>query len=365
MLSHSVHNKKIIFLTPYPFDTAPGQRFRYEQYLNILKEQGYKIQISSFLSESAYRLLYKPGKTIQKFLGVVAGIIRRFATLPIIATADFVFVFREVCPVGPPLFEWIIAKILRKKIIYDFDDAIWMTDVLCESFFTRMIRWRRKVSCISRWSYKVSCGNDYLCNYARQFNQHVVLNPTTIETELLHNPSIYKKELSTHVTIGWTGSHSTLKYLAEIEEVLRDIEQNIPAIKILIIANQKPQLALRTAEFIPWQKQTEAVDLLKIDIGIMPLPDDEWTKGKCGFKALQYMAMGIPAVVSPIGVNSIIIDHGKNGFLAKTKENWLNYLSQLISDVELRKTMGKYGREKVIRHYSVRSNSSNFLSLFT
>jgi glycosyltransferase involved in cell wall biosynthesis len=128
------------------------------------------------------------------------------------------------------------------------------------------------------------------------------------------------------------GSHSTLKYLAEIEEVLRDIEQNIPAIKILIIANQKPQLALRTAEFIPWQKQTEAVDLLKIDIGIMPLPDDEWTKGKCGFKALQYMAMGIPAVVSPIGVNSIIIDHGKKWVSCQNKRK----LAQLLESINQR-----------------------------
>jgi len=364
MSSHSAH-KKIIFLTPYPFDTAPGQRFRYEQYLDILKKNGYEIQLSSFLNKSTYSLLYQPGKKFQKIWGIFSGFIMRFASLPEISRCNFVFIFREASPVGPPVFEWIIAKLLRKKIIYDFDDAIWLTDNLNESRFEQLLRWRKKVSKICTWSYKVSCGNDYLYNYAKQFNPQVVLNPTTIDTENLHNPQIYNSKTSTQVTIGWTGSHTTLKYLKEIESVLQRIEHKFDIVKILVIANQKPELALRTLQFLPWRKQSEAIDLLKIDIGIMPLPDDEWTKGKCGFKALQYLAMGIPAIASPVGVNNLIVDQGKNGFLPKTEEDWFNYLNQLIENPSLRATLGNSGREKVIQNYSVLSNTANFLFLFT
>lgn len=365
MSSPSAHNKKIIFLAPYPFDTAPGQRFRYEQYLKIAKQEGFKIQIKSFLNENTYRILYSPGKGIQKILGILIGFLKRVASLPEIQRADYVFIFREASPVGPPLVEWIIAKLLRKKIIYDFDDAIWMTDNQRESSFEHWLRWRSKVSKICTWSYKISCGNDYLCAYAKQFNKNVVINPTTIDTGLLHNPGLCKKATSNQVVIGWTGSHSTLKYLKKIEVVLQQIEEKFNTVKIIVIANQKPELDLRTVEFVPWQKQTEVIDLLKIDIGIMPLPDDEWTKGKCGFKALQYMAMGIPAIVSPVGVNPLIVEHAKNGFLARTDQEWFNYLSQLIENSELRKKMGEAGHENVVKHYSVLSNTSNFLSLFT
>lgn len=364
MSSRSV-SRKIIFITPYPFDTAPGQRFRYEQYLHILRKEGFEIHLQSFLSESAYASLYLKGKLLQKIFGVILGFIRRIIFLPSLIGADFVFIFREASPVGPPVFEWFISKILRKKIIYDFDDAIWMTDNNQELWIEKLVRWRSKVALICKWSYKVSCGNQYLCDYAKRYNQQVVLNPTTIDTETLHNPGLYTKAPSSSITIGWTGSHSTLKYLKEIEDTLQQIEQEFPTVQFLVIANKKPDLHLNRLLFIPWRKETEAVDLLKIDIGIMPLPEDEWTKGKCGFKALQYMAMEIPSVVSAVGVNQNIINHGINGFLSTTHAEWFNYLTELLRNEQLRTAMGRSGRKKIVENYSVASNSPVFLSLFS
>lgn len=302
---------------------------------------------------------------MQKLWHLVRGFVLRILHVFYTGRADFVFIHREAAPLGPPIFEWVIAKLFRKKIIYDFDDAIWMTDNVQESTFTRFLRHRSKVSSICKWSYRVSCGNTYLCTYAKHFSENVVLNPTTIDTEAIHNPTGYPaKPASQFVEIGWTGSHSTLKYLKSIENVLRNIEEKFKNVKVIVIANREPDLGLHSVEFIPWQKKTEAEDLHKIDIGIMPLPDDEWTKGKCGFKALQYMAMGIPAVASPVGVNPLIVDHEKTGFLATTDEEWFHYLSELITNPQLRKNLGASGREKVIQHYSVISNASNFLSLF-
>ena len=355
---------KILFLVPYPLQEAPSQRFRFEQYFQLLNRNGIEFSVQSFLTEKNWRVFYSKGNVLKKLASILSGFTKRIFVLFTVPRYDYIFIHREAAPVGPPIFEWTIAKIFGKKIVYDFDDAIWMTDNHQESSFERLLRWRSKVASICRWSYKVSCGNDYLCNYARQFNRNVILNPTTIDTETLHNRELYGKNMSSTITIGWTGSHSTLKYLKDIEGTLQQLEQQFSNVNILIIANQIPALALNRLQFIPWRKETEAIDLLMMDIGIMPLPDDEWTSGKCGFKALQYMSMEIPCVVSPVGVNSTIVEDRVSGFLAKTKTEWLDALTNLIKDKELREQLGKAGRKRVVDQYSVISNQRNFLLLF-
>jgi glycosyltransferase involved in cell wall biosynthesis len=362
MLLHK--SRKIAFITPYPYNRAPGQRFRFEQYLPALQQKEYTIHYFSFLSANAYANFYRQGYTLYKLMCIAVGFLKRIKHLFYILNTEYVFVFREAAPLGPPFIEWVIAKILQKKIIYDFDDAIWLTDNIKESFIERKIRWRTKVGSICKWSYRISCGNEYLCAFARKYNSSVTYLPTTIDTEGLHKPKTIKKTIKNKVTIGWTGSHSTLKYLKFIEPTLTKLENEYPQIEILIIANHKPNLNLNSFKFLPWQLETEAEDLAKIDIGIMPLPDDEWTKGKCGFKALQYMALQIPTVASPVGVNTSIIDHGVNGFLASDQNGWLIQLERLILDKELREKIGTEGRKKVIANYSVVSNTSIFLSLF-
>jgi glycosyltransferase involved in cell wall biosynthesis len=292
------------------------------------------------------------------------GIGGRTAVLFSLNRYDVVFIHREALPFGPPVVEWMIAKVFKKKIVYDFDDAIWLTDRPDESFMLRVIKWRNKVRSICRWADKVSCGNEYLCQYARQFNSRVVYNPTTIDTESLHNPALYAKAKSDTVTIGWTGSHSTLKYLRKIENVLARIEKKFPFVRIMVIADREPPLNLTSLIFCRWNIESEIQDLLQFDIGIMPLPDDEWANGKCGFKALQYMAMEIPALASPVGVNKAIIDQDVSGLLASSPQEWEHQLTRLIVQPKLRNEIGKRGREKIIGHYSVLSNEETFLSLF-
>ena len=357
--------KKILFLTPYPLGESPSQRFRFEQYFPLLKEHGIEIVVQSFLNSHNWQLFYKPGNLLLKIMALLGGFTKRWIILPQALSFDFVFIHREATPVGPPLMEWILAKIFRKRIIYDFDDAIWLTDRVNESLLLRIAKWRSKVSSICRWSYHVSCGNEYLLNYASAFSASGRYIPTTIDTEHWHNPDLFpKSEKKDLLVIGWTGSHSTIKYLKSIESVLRQVESKYAHIRFLFIADQKPDLALSSLEFIPWNKKTEIRDLMNFDIGIMPLPDDEWAKGKCGFKALQYMALEIPTVVSPVAVNTKIIDNGFNGLLASDPEEWLKNLSMLIENEKVRNDMGRAGRKKVIANYSVISTSSSFLSLF-
>jgi glycosyltransferase involved in cell wall biosynthesis len=358
--------KKILFLVPYPLHESPSQRFRFEQYFDLLRSKEYSCTIQTFLNKDNWKLFYSQGRHLSKGKALVSGFVKRIIAIFKSPMYDFVFIHREVCPVGPPVFEWILAKVLKRKVIYDFDDAVWLTDRKQESWILRMVKWRGKVRSICKWAHKVSCGNEYLCNYALLFNKDVVYNPTTIDTENVHNLQIAAglDRKAEKIRIGWTGSHSTLKYLNEIEAVLNKIMNEYPLVEFMVIADAAPSLEISTLAFVNWKIETEIKDLLHFDIGIMPLPDDEWAKGKCGFKALQYMALGLPAVASPVGVNTKIIDQGVNGFLCTTSREWEQALKTLIENKELRYQMGKNGRKKVLDYYSLLSNSANFLSLF-
>ena len=211
-------------------------------------------------------------------------------------------------------------------------------------------------------SYKVSCCNNYLASYCKRYNKNVILNPTTIDTDY-HLPKSKRTSNSNKIIIGWTGTHATLKYLDLVVPILQELELEFDFI-FMVIANQDPKPKLNNYIFVPWNKSTEITDLQKIDIGVMPLYDSEWEHGKCGFKALQFMALEIPVLISPVGVNNIIVDHGINGFHCASAAAWKTYLLELLSSSEKRIKMGENGRKYVIKNYSVDSNVDNFLSLF-
>lgn len=358
---------RILFLIPYPIGNAPSQRFRFEQYFEILKENDILFDFQTFIDENTWEVLYIDGYIFQKLIGILKGFLRRIKILFSLQKYDFIFIHREAAPIFPPIFEFLIAIIFRKKIIFDFDDAIWLPNTSTENRIVAFLKFHQKTAYICRWAWKVSAGNDYLCDYARNFNANVVLNPTTIDTENLHkidnNDINDNNRAGAKVVIGWTGSHSTLKYLDELVPTLQAIERDY-AIDFVVISNQKPNLQLNNLTFIKWNKKTEIQDLAKLQIGVMPLTDDEWAAGKCGFKALQYMSLGIPALVSPVGVNTKIIKDNQNGFLCYSSEDWKNKLIQLIKDEDLRIRIGKMAKQTIENEYSVKSNEQNFLALF-
>ena len=353
-------SKTIFFLVPYPKGEAPSQRFRFEQYLPFLEEQGYTIEIHSFYTYKTWQSLYSGG-TVKKMWGVVSSFFRRFGLLFKLHNADQLFIHREVAHVGPPIFEWIIAKILRKKYIYDFDDAIWLPNYSESNARFHRIKAYWKVNYCMKWASKISAGNNYLANYAKQYNQNVQIIPTTIDTEFHHSISCNHEQNKT--VIGWTGTHTTMHYLNELIPVLIELEETFD-FTFLVISNEEPMFELRSLAFIKWEKETEIQDLAKMNIGVMPLQKDIWSEGKCGFKGLQYMALEIPTIMSPVGVNTTIVQDGINGFLASSLEEWKEKLILLLKDKELRKNLGKAGRKTVEERYSVKANQEKYLGLF-
>ncbi|MCV9387677.1 glycosyltransferase family 4 protein [Reichenbachiella ulvae] len=352
--------KKLLFLTPYPKDTAASQRFRFEQYIPLLEAEGWQVDRQSFIDDSTWKILYLPGHHWSKLWGTVKGFSRRIWMLLRANRYEFIFIHREAAPMGPPVFEWILAKVLKKKLIYDFDDAIWKENTTGNNSLASKLKWPQKVANICRWSHRISAGNAFLAQFARTFNPKVTINPTTLDTNRRHIPAPSDSGV---LVIGWTGTHSTLKYLKILEPIIAELQRTY-AFQFLVIADQKPELNVPNWRFIPWNKETEIDDLNLIDIGVMPLEVDEWAKGKCGFKALQFMALEKPVVVTPVGVNAEIVENGVTGFHCSTDTEWKEAIIQLIQDQSLREKMGAKGRNKVIAEFSVDSNQDNFLSLF-
>ena len=254
------------------------------------------------------------------------------------------------------------CKNLQKENNLYFDDAIWIPFVSKKNRIAFFLKFYSKVGRICKWSYKISVGNSFLGNFAKRFNSNVVLIPTVVNTKDVHN-RIQQHETDKPV-VGWTGSFSTLKFLDLILPVLQRLQEKYD-FNFIVIADQDPRLALKNYRFIKWNRHTEADDLLNIHIGLMPLYDDEITKGKCGFKAIQYMSLGIPPVVSGVGVNPEIVEDGIDGFVCHTNNDWEMKLEILLNDKEKRKEMGRHARNKIINRYSVEATKDKFLRLFT
>ncbi len=355
-------NKQILFLVQYPENVSPSQRFRFELYKELLQQNGFTVITQPFIDKDGYAVIFKEGFFFKKFIAVAKGFLRRVKLLFNARQYDYILLECGAAPLGPPVFEWILIKWLKKKIVYDFDGAIWVPQVSQMNRLYGFLKYPSKVSSICMWAYKVSCGNEFLCNYAKQYNSNVMYNPTCVDTEKHHN--VLAKHDVQRITIGWTGSFSTLQYLELVEPVLRQLQEKYD-FDFKVICNQKPRLNLKNVEYIEWSAENEVKELATCQIGLMPLTHDEWSEGKCGFKLIQYLSLEIPAVASPVGVNKKIIEDGVNGFLCDTNEEWYTAFEKLILDKNLRERMGKEGRKKIINEYSLLSNADNFLSLFS
>ncbi len=353
--------KRILFIIHNRRDRSPGQRFRFEQYTSFLEENGFECVLSPLLNEKDDKIFYGKGNIIKKILIVFKGWFLRKSDLNRAEEFDIVFIFREAFFTGSYFFEKQFKK-KKTKLVFDFDDAIWIDNVSNSNKAFAFLKDASKTSQIIKLCDLIFAGNSYLKDYALQFNNNVEIIPTTIDT------LEYQKVLvpaSEKVVIGWSGSITTIQHFEYALSVLKKLKAKYKdTIEIKVIGDANYANAELGIKGLGWNKQTELYDLSSFDIGIMPLPDDEWANGKCGLKGLQYMALEIPTIMSPVGVNTEIIQDGKNGFLASSEEEWLTRLSLLIESKELREQVGKAGRNTVVTKYSVEANKDKYLDLF-
>lgn len=344
---------------PYPIEGA-SNRYRIHQYLPYLEKEGITFQVRPFVSPKFYNILYKKKHFFSKFVYFFLCTLNRLFDLVRALKVDIVFIHRECFPFGPPVLEFILCKILFKPIIYDFDDAIY---VCTEGKLFEWFKNPGKVKRIISWSDYVIAGNEYLRNYAIKFNKNIRIIPTPIETFKFKPFDNKEEKRKEKIKIGWIGSHSTAKYLLRLSAVFQRLVEKYNFDLIIVGAEQRINIPGVNVINKAWSLDREVEDFQDLTIGIYPLPENKWTLGKCGFKAIQYMAVGIPVVASPVGVNKEIIYDGHNGFFASTDQEWIDKLSLLIENYQLRRKIGDAGRKTVEKNYSVIRNSRKLLEI--
>jgi glycosyltransferase involved in cell wall biosynthesis len=351
---------RVLALMPALYDTSPGQRYRLEQWEPLLRERGVDITFASFEDEDLHALLYKRGMMGKKLRLVSRGLGRRLSLVRKVKDYDLVYILREAALLGPPVFERLIAQ-SGVPVVFDFDDAIFVSYRSPSNGYLSYLKFASKTKTICRIASHVMVGNPYLAEYARQVNDRVTVIPTTIDTEKYRVPQ--RKDKSGPVVIGWTGSYSTVQHLDTMRNALKKLAEK-ESFRLRVIGTPSYECPPVDVEAMQWRAETELEDLSEIDIGMMPLPDDRWSKGKCGLKALQFMALGIPTICSPVGVNTDIIQDDQNGFIAGTEDEWVEKLSRLLRSAELRRRLGDAGRATVEEKYSAITQTPRVYEIF-
>lgn len=340
---------KIAILLPYELDSAPSQRYRWEQWAGHLEASGLSINLVP-CSTPAIGAARREGAWLRTgLLYLMRYIPWMLGALRAAWGADLVVVHRNAALAGPPLVEAILAA-FRKTLVYDLDDAIYSSPEVGDNFFLRLMRCDWRCRYIGTRSVLVGAGNSNLCNYMRSFNDNVVQWPTTVDTERY---DLRTGPVETAVPIiGWTGSHSTAHYLEMILPALGALQSNLTFEMLVIGAKVDLQAYGLTGRCIPWSAEAEVALTKQIDIGLMPLADTEWARGKCALKAIQYLAFGTPAVVSDVGMNRDVVIDGETGFLVAPGGDWAPALRTLLTDAKLRQRMGAAGRKHVVENFS-------------
>ncbi len=342
------------------FGNAPEKiasiRYRVLKFAEMLEADGHTCVVclpaSVWLKENLYD--FRPRWC--KLLYLMLVLLRRVTQLRHVIGADVVFFRGPVFDYGPPVFERII-RLLNAHMVFDIDDAIWEPAAHVTSPFLRFVDygWVRKMCgmCVH-----AVVGNPHLEEYVRPLLPNVTIVPTCIDMDK-HAPKDYDAGDPDHVVLGWTGLKDNLGYLEIIEDVLRDLTEK-HGIKLAIATGGEYHLDGVDVVNRGWTLEHEFEYLHEANIGLMPLKDTPRARGKCAFKALQYMGIGVPPVLSPVGMNADVVEDGVTGFLANSKEEWREKLERLVTDPALRRSMGEAARKAVRDRYSHEANYPNF-----
>jgi len=337
---------RIALLTKYG-DLAASTRQRFEQYRPFLTEVGFELVPRPLLDNTYLKQLYVGGRPSRSH--IAACYLDRLRWLLSSPDVDLIWLHCELFPFLPGPIERL-ARIPGKPIVFDFDDAIFHN---YDKHRKREVRrfLGRKLNTTISGAKMAFCGNAYLANYAHPLCPRAEIVPTVVDTEIFRQP--LKERPAGPLRIGWIGTPSTWnEYLVGILPMLKQIVAS-GAGQIAAMGADADAEAQPFLDLVKWTEEGEVPFLQTLDVGIMPLTDTPFARGKCGYKLIQYMACGLPVVASPVGVNKDIVEHGVNGFLAETDAEWRSAIEMLLADAELRRRMGDAGRKKVEEHYSL------------
>jgi len=350
---------KVLCLTTFPVEAA-ATRYRCVQFFSYLADHGFECRLRSFLSPDLFGKFYTKGGVVVKAAQLGLAALSRLADIGR-PECDLVLVQREAALFGPPVIEWFLTRVLKKPLVLDFDDAIYLPYI--SPTYGRLVsslKFPRKTEANLRLSRQVIAGNRLLADYALRFNRNVTIIPTVVDVGQYR---VENRMSDTLPVLGWIGSPTTTQYLKPIIPVLRELSRRHHFVLRVVGANEHIQIDGVVVQNEPWCLEREIADFQSLDIGLYPVTEDQWSVGKSGFKAIQYMAAGLPCVASPVGVNKEIIQDGVNGFVANTPQEWLEKLSLLIKDPALRARLGAEGQQTVKRRYSLDAHAPRLLAV--
>jgi glycosyltransferase involved in cell wall biosynthesis len=354
---------KVLALASYPIEAA-STRYRVAQFIEPLAEQGITLTVRPFLDSRLLGSLYQRAEWPRTALGLIGAALRQMGAVWQARQVDVLFVQREAMMFGPPLVEWLAMRTGHCPMVLDLDDATYVS-YLSPTYgrWGSALKWFSKTNDLIRWAKIVTCGNRTIAEYVRARGKQAMIVPTVVDTERFRPWSDPNEE---HVpVIGWVGTHSTYQYLASIFPALQRLaEQHRFRLKVVGAGREEIVVPGVEVENLAWSLGREIADFQSFDIGLYPIVEDEWSSGKSGFKSVQYMAVGVPFVTTPVGACAEIGTPNVTHLFATSEEEWFLALSQLLSDKSLRRKMGAAGRQHAVAHYTVAAQAAKLADVF-
>jgi glycosyltransferase involved in cell wall biosynthesis len=346
---------KVLALASYPVEAA-ATRYRLQQFVEPLAQRGITLTVRPFFDSRLFANLYQRRQLPQTAIGLLKATLWRFRDVFAASNADVILVQREAMILGPAVIEWLSMKWGRRPLVLDLDDATYVP--YTSPTYGRLgktLKWFSKTDDLIRWASLVICGNRSIAEYVTSKGQRARIIPTVVDTDVFR-PAAPRAE--DNLVLGWVGTHSTFPYLKSIFPVLAELART-HRFRLKIVGAGQSQIKIPGVEVenLDWQLDREVKDFQSFDIGLYPIVQgmyaDQWAAGKSGFKSIQYMAVGVPYVATPIGAITELGEVGSTHFCANTEQEWRDALSTLMSDGELRVNMGALGRKYAVSHYGL------------
>ena len=345
---------KVLAFASYPVEAA-ATRYRLDQFVQPLAERGIELTVRPFLDSKLFASLYQSSAAPLTMMRLLKASFRRLADPFSVRQAEVILVQREAMIFGPPVIEWLSMRLSGCPMVLDLDDPTYVPYTSpTYGHVGKLLKWFRKTDDLIRWASIVTCGNRAIAEYVTSKGTTAVIIPTVVDTDVFH-PGL-RSSNDEEVVLGWVGTHSTFPYLESIFPVLQELARNYK-FRLKVVGAGKSEVTIPGVEVdnLEWRLSREVQDFQSFDIGLYPINTalyaDTWAAGKSGFKAIEYMSVGIPYVATPVGVLEEIGEIGETHFCAATNSQWQDALGKLIADKELRKRMGAAGRAHVLRHY--------------
>jgi len=353
---------RILVMCPYPQGIAAGQRLKYEQYLDDWRAAGFEVTVSSFMDRALWDRAYSRGYRFTKIFGTLFGHLRRLRDLVRMHRYDIVYISMWVTPFGTSLLERL-ARRRARAIIYDIEDNLLAGEGK-PSGLRQRLKGRTKVRFLLERADHVITASPFMVERYRAINERgaVTLIYPSVDTETFCPREV---PLGSHkIVVGWTGTFSSRPYLDLLRPVFQQLAQRIDY-KLIVIGNFDYELPGVDLEVLTWSREDEVEQMQRLDIGVYPLPNDDWVLGKAGLKVIQYMAFGVPSVSSAIGTATRQVTDGVDGFLVDNEAQWLHVLERLCRDPDLRRRIGRAGRGIAVAYYSRQAIGKQYLQILT